>query len=86
MEGGEATEAAATQTAVTMFLAQLLKVQQAQLQADGEGLNTNPGGEGTDLPKGVPFGSAVTPSRLPPSKVSQPTKPSPVSPGELSLL
>ncbi|XP_012672373.2 cyclin-dependent kinase 13 isoform X1 [Clupea harengus] len=80
MEGGEATEAAATQTAVTMFLAQLLKVQQAQLQADGEGLNTNPGGEGTDLPKGVPFGSAVTPSRLPPSKVSQPTKPSPVSP------
>ncbi|KAG5268912.1 hypothetical protein AALO_G00217840 [Alosa alosa] len=81
IDGGEASEAAATQTAVTMLLAQLLKVQQPQQQPEGEGPNPNPGGEGADLPKGrVPLGSAVISSLLPPSEVRQPTKPSPKSP------
>ncbi|XP_028826163.1 cyclin-dependent kinase 13 [Denticeps clupeoides] len=70
---GEAT-AAATQTAVTMLLAQLIKAQQAQLQ--GEADPAALGGEGVDPGCGASAGAPPPP----PADVKQPPEPSPVSP------
>lgn len=79
MPEGEA--AAATQTAMTMLLAQLLQAQQAQRQEPNDGAeaaeSTNPAAGATGGP-------------LPPPEVKQPPEPSPVSPvseaGGVSIL
>lgn len=66
--------AAATQTAVTMLLAQFLKVQQS-----AESLGT----EGADAAISTAAGAAAAP--LLPTEIKQPPEPSPVSPGKASL-
>lgn len=63
--------ATATQTAVTMLLAQFLKVQQS-----AEVLGT----EGADAASSTAAGVAAAP--LPPTEIKQPPEPSPVSPGK----
>ncbi|KAM9332095.1 cyclin-dependent kinase 13 [Pholidichthys leucotaenia] len=65
----EGEAAAATQTAMTMLLAQLLQAQQTQRQEMSEG------GEGTE--GSIPAGATAP---LPPPEVKQPRDPSPVSP------
>lgn len=68
----EGEAAVATQTAMTMLLAQLLQAQQGQRQDLGDG------GEGMDSTN--PAGGAPVGHHLPP-EVKQPPEPSPVSPG-----
>lgn len=69
MVEGEA--AVATQTAVTMLLAQLLQAQQGQRTDRGDGGDASDGGN-TAAAGGV---------QAPPPEVKQPPEPSPVSPG-----
>lgn len=68
----EGEAAAATQTAMTMLLAQLLQAQHTQRQEPVDG------GEGVESTN-----SAGAAAPLLPPEVKQPPEPSPVSPGEL---
>lgn len=68
----EGEAAAATQTAMTMLLAQLLQAQQGQRQELGDS------GEAAESTNPVGVAPAGHP---PPPEVKQPPEPSPVSPG-----
>uniref|UniRef100_H3D813 Cyclin dependent kinase 13 n=1 Tax=Tetraodon nigroviridis TaxID=99883 RepID=H3D813_TETNG len=73
----EGEAAVATQTAVTMLLAQLLQAQQGQRSDRGDG-----GGEAADGGKAAAAGGA----QPPPPEVKQPPEPGPVSPGTRTVL